>query len=453
MASPLRGPKNLFDWLDPGYYRHSRWLRRTVRQLAWGAALAGAVLVVLTFWPGRPTAYQAGPLSPAHRMFNNGCGRCHTEPFEVARRLRPADAGVHSVTDQACGQCHEGALHNEQQDHTPACADCHREHGGASLAAHVANSHCTACHANLRLKDGEPPAVQNVHSFAGDHPEFALFRAGEPRDPGRLRFNHQVHLQEGGVGGPGRRAVALDCASCHQPDPDRRSFLPINYERHCAQCHPLPAQVLGGPADEPARRAADEFARVPAPHRPPAEVRAALRERFTQFAQEHPAAVAGPGEPGRAVPGASPAGPPAGDRAAWVDGQLREAERALFDGGGGCRYCHERTDSVPAAARAGGLPELRPTNLLARWFPASRFDHDSHRLLACTECHPAPGSTTAADVLLPRIDTCRKCHNPQAGARGDCIACHRYHDRDREGNWKGKFSIPDALGPSPPGGH
>jgi hypothetical protein len=135
-----------------------------------------------------------------------------------------------------------------------------------------------------------------------------------------------------------------------------------------------------------------------------------------------------------------------------VDGQLREAERALFDGSGGCRYCHERTDTVPAAARAGGLPEYRPTDLPARWFPAGRFDHDSHRLLACTECHAAPGSTTAADVLLPRLDTCRKCHTPQAGARSDCVACHRYHDRARDADWRGRFTIPDALRPSPPGG-
>jgi hypothetical protein len=451
MPSPLRTPKTLFDWLEPGYFRESRWLRRTVRLLSWGAAVAGAVLVALALWPGRPTVFQAGPLSPAHRMFNDDCRRCHEEPFTVAGRLRPGEAGLHSVPDTACVACHDGPKHNEQQDHDPACAGCHREHrGAASLAANVPDGDCTACHADLHRKDGEPARFQNVHSFAGDHPEFALWRSGQPTDPGHLHFNHQVHLQEGGVRAPDGQTEKLDCASCHRPGPDRRDPRPIDYEQHCARCHPLSVQVQGDAADEATRRAADRFRATPAPHRAPAEVRAALRERFTEFVEQHPAALAGSsaGPAGRPIPGSRPApAPPTGDRGAWVDYQLREAERILFDGPGGCLHCHERAGGAPTE-----LPRYQPTNLLSRWYPHSRFDHDSHRMLVCTECHPATGSTTAADVLLPRIDTCRKCHTPQVGVRSDCVECHGYHHRGPESDWKGTFTIPEALRPSAPPG-
>jgi hypothetical protein len=456
MPSPLRSPKALFDWLDPGYFRESRWLRRTVRWLSWGAVVAGAVLVALTLWPGRRSIYQAGPLSPAHRMFNDDCARCHTEPFEVTRRLSPAQAALHTVPDEVCEQCHEGALHNEQQDHTPACAGCHREHRGAeSLAANVADSHCTACHRDLHRKDGQTAQFQNVDSFAGDHPEFGLWRGEPPTDPGHVHFNHKVHLQPDGVRAPRGRTVKLECTSCHQPGPDRRYPEPINYERHCAECHPLSVQVLGDTGDKGAQAAAEQFRKTPAPHRPPAEVRAALRERFLQFVHDHPTILAAKAESpsGRPIPGSHPASaPPTGDSAGWVDYQLRETERALFDGPGGCRHCHVSAGVTPAARRPEDLPQYQPSNLLARWYPHSRFDHDAHRMLTCTECHAATDSTTAADVLLPRIETCRRCHNPQAGVRSDCVDCHVYHHREREAGWQGKFRIPDVLGPFPPRG-
>jgi hypothetical protein len=292
-----------------------------------------------------------------------------------------------------------------------------------------------------------PPSIQNVHTFVGDHPEFSLWRQEEPYDPGRLHFNHQVHLQPGGVFGPDGEPARLNCASCHEPDEQRRYLKPINYERHCARCHVLAVQVLGNWGDEPIRAAAEQFRAQPAPHRAPAEVRAALRDRLTQFVQEHPA-VLGPAAArplARPIPGPQPGSTAPIEKGTWVNDQLRQTERFLFDGPGGCRHCHERASSDAP----GGLPQYERTNLLNRWLPRSQFDHDSHRMLACTECHAATESRRAADLLLPRIDNCRQCHNSRVGAPTECIDCHRYHHRDQEGDWQGKFTIDQAVGPSP----
>jgi hypothetical protein len=445
MPSPLRSPKTLFEWLQPDYYRQPRWPRRRVRLLSWGAVVAGAVFVALTVWPGRPALYQAGPVSPAHRMFNDDCGRCHTEPFEVARRLRPAESGVHSVTNEACQQCHAGGPHHEQlQDHVPACAGCHQEHRGQPLLARVADNQCTTCHGNLHRKDGAEPTVQNVHSFAGDHPEFALMRPQEPRDPSRLHFNHLVHLQPGGVFRPDGKRVALECVSCHEPDAERRYLRPIDYDQHCARCHVLSVQVVGEWEDGPTRQAAERFRARPAPHRPPEEVRATLRERLVQLAQEHPGVLVGAAAnpEGRPIPGSRPQAAPPTEAGGWVEYQLREVGRVLIDGPGGCRHCHEPTGATDG--RAAFDPHVP-----SRWLTRSRFNHDSHRMLGCTECHMAAESQRASDVLLPHIDTCRRCHNPRVGARSECVDCHGYHDRTQETKWRGPFTIDQALSPSP----
>src|SRR5262249_39637664 len=64
-----------------------------------------------------------------------------------------------------------------------------------------------------------------------------------------------------------------------------------------------------------------------------------------------------------------------------------------------------------------------------RWLPHSVFSHDSHRPLQCLECHPGvPESRLTSDVLMPAIESCRKCHTgTERGARSDCVECHTYH--------------------------
>jgi hypothetical protein len=149
------------------------------------------------------------------------------------------------------------------------------------------------------------------------------------------------------------------------------------------------------------------------------------------------------------------------------------AERTQFDMASGCAYCHkEKSDPKN---RPNGLPEYEPPGLRGRWdgmelpherfgkpptrsaaaqtardrwFPYARFSHESHRMLDCNGCHePAATSEKTADVLMPKIETCKKCHNrTTAGVRSDCLECHLYHDRGAEPTGlHGRMTIDEVL--------
>jgi hypothetical protein len=196
--------------------------------------------------------------------------------------------------------------------------------------------------------------------------------------------------------------------------------------------------------------AARRFAEEPVPHpalgETPERVRSALRERLTRFVQANREFL-GPqaaGEAGRPVPGSRRAEPVTPEQYAWVNEQLGQAERLLFDGRGGCQHCHQEKGA--ADARPNGLPEYRPSALRDRWFDHAVFSHDSHRMLDCLQCHAgAAASASADDVLLPRIETCRECHATPAGARADCVECHVYHDPLKKQEFQGKLSVKDAT--------
>jgi hypothetical protein len=218
---------------------------------------------------------------------------------------------------------------------------------------------------------------------------------------------------------------------------------PVSYELHCRQCHALSVGIVGIPGGEKLRVASERFAQEPAPHKDPMTVRAVLRERYTQFVQDNPAVLGlrESTEPPRWIWGKPPAQPVADKEWLWVNEQLRIAERMVFDGANGCGYCH----TAEKNRGPGELPRYLPSRITQAWLPHSRFNHERHRMLRCTECHrEAPGSSDTKDVLLPDIETCRQCHNSQTGARTDCAECHRYHDRAREVR-RGQRSISDSL--------
>jgi hypothetical protein len=239
MSSAFRDPKSLPEWIELDYYRRQRRLRRLRRVLTWGTLLLCAGVAVATVWPGAHVVYEAGPVSPSHSLFGNDCQQCHTEAFQPTRRLWFGNASLSTVTDQACSQCHLGPLHNPHQTETPGCTHCHHEHHGRAALALVPDGDCTACHANLpdHRRDHPPPLVWDTVTRFGpeQHPEFALWREGPAKDPGTLRFNHQVHLvrlEDGGLRGPGRQPVQLECGNCHRPDAAGRYMEPINYYKH-----------------------------------------------------------------------------------------------------------------------------------------------------------------------------------------------------------------------------
>src|SRR5262249_2562190 len=130
---------------------------------------------------------------------------------------------------------------------------CHREHRSPLPLARVPDSDCTICHADLKKnrKGGDVGLkFDNVGDFNKEHPEFALLRRKES-DPGKVYFNHKVHLKDegiftGNISADGQREKrTLQCAECHKLDNAGQYMLPINYENHCASCHPLSVQLVG----------------------------------------------------------------------------------------------------------------------------------------------------------------------------------------------------------------
>jgi predicted CXXCH cytochrome family protein len=435
MPSSFRDPKTLADWIQLDYFRQPGRFWRIRNVLTLLVLIICLFLLMPTWRPEARFVYQSRPVSDAHAMFNDRCSICHVESFQPALRLLRGDSSLRSVPDATCQECHAVGPHQACVNE-PNCSTCHKEHRGRTVLARVPDTQCTACHADLTaVCPAQDRFAARLSSFNSDHPRFGHWRKEGLSDPGTVRFNHKVHLNlkpesVRGIDAPLAALNEQQCNYCHKPDAARRYMEPVNYEQHCRQCHALSVRVAGDWADDKASAAAERFASEPAPHKEPMTVRAALRERFTRFVQENPSALvrSEPIEPPRWIPQEPRAQPMTDKEGTWISEQLQTAERMLFYGPNGCRYCHK----MDKARGSGDLPEYASSNLTASWFPYSVFSHERHRMLRCTECHEAPSSRDAKDVLVPTIDLCRQCHNSKQGARTDCAECHRYHDRGKE---------------------
>ena len=163
--------------------------------------------------------------------------------------------------------------------------------------------------------------------------------------------------------------------------------------------------------------------------------------------------------------------------------QLVKVESNLYES---CSYCHESvagtlTDKVNSfkvkldKERVGAVQivrnlEIEKPGIPERWWHHGEFDHGSHRVTSCVSCHEGSGgdadpklriqpgdseevveqkrkaryekcSTETADILLPGIDTCMKCHKPEGGASAACVECHLYHDRSKQRSLDGYVSL------------
>jgi hypothetical protein len=478
--SPLWNPKSLSEWQELDYHRRPRPLKSLWRPVLL-ATLAVAVVALVAVAalqkrviPRLATAYQAGPLSTAHAMFNNDCSRCHVEGFKTWDRLVHSNSAIRAVSNDTCEKCHLGPQHHPDvvRGESIACVSCHREHHGQGPISRVADGSCTSCHRDLprSIEPGAHTDFRKVTTFA-DHPEFAQRWLGAPQDPGTVAFNHARHLPPDGVltyfaeqqeklRGPepekDRRTQRkqLQCSDCHVPDEAGRYMLPINYEKHCKECHPLTVSIPIK-AEGAVKKDLAEFSQTPAPHQKPEVVRAALRDRLTRFIQANndllqtePKGGAVP----RPIPGSKPSAPApvSKEQFEWVNQQLGQVEKPLLASKAGCAFCHQ--EDKAARRPEGGLPSFAPSQITQRWFPHSRFRHDGHRMLDCTQCHDAPSSQRTSDVLLPGIDNCRNCHNnrPGASARSDCAECHTYHPADQKRSFRGRLNLEEVLGPRSP---
>ena len=434
------------------------------RIMAWTLALL--VLLLCLVWPiwsfysndqadagvDRAKAFHAdemwssGKLSLVHAKLENNCKACHLQP------------GV-AVTDDSCTACHSKvhdhadprrlaaamgrpplgrqfqlAVSNAFNRPPGRCADCHIEHQGRGAMPAAPQKFCADCHADLskRLPDTK---ILNASDFGRPqgHPQFRpaiMTRPGpnptvqrlsldaRPLEDNGLKFPHDVHLST--TNGVARMArtlgdrygfgKALVCANCHVPDSTGTRFQPVSMEKNCQMCHDLAFDKVGDTYrtlrhGDPKQVAADlrAFYRSTGPARPISL--GSMRRRPGDFAAE------------RALVDYEQA-------AARYGGRAEVAIHAVFSPGGACFDCHEISRIGPDDYR------VVPVRLPQRYMMKGWFDHKAHETESCESCHTARTSASASDVLLPKIETCQRCHDGEDARKAvpsSCAMCHDYH--------------------------
>jgi hypothetical protein len=493
------------------YYKRPNAMERwkgLLALLALVVTLGGVAAAWVMADGGRPFVSR-GPVASVHAAWDNTCEACHSDFHPISKNsvlsfLQPA-GNAESASNLRCEQCHSGADHHQNQlvSMTPGCGGCHRDHRGreASLVV-LPDSDCTQCHSNLKAstKDGKSEYEKTGNIITGfadparGHPGFRSLE----KDPGRLKFNHALHMRPGQVIAEGQdkpwtlgriadkstreryadapwqtdkadgAPVVLDCASCHRLDagdfgidPANKPagvpaaelapraagayMLPVNYGVHCSACHPLTF-------DPNVKDKDGQVVSVPHRLQPDAVknfVWGAYADAFLRKNPDQPvgdALKAGP-KPSRPLPGKLTEAERAARESVGKDTaqaedflfqkEVKRTDGYLYKGKTTCGECH-------VYDTAGGAMKIQPLMINAVWLARAKFNHVSHRAADCRICHPnayavdADGKTPnpkasvdSKDVLIEGIGNCRLCHNPSAGVRSDCTACHYYHNGDR----------------------
>jgi nitrate/TMAO reductase-like tetraheme cytochrome c subunit len=490
------------------YYKRANAMERWKNTLAVLALLAsvGVAGAAWLFRDGGKAYVSRGPVAGVHAAWDEHCESCHADFHPISKNSFSAaffgpSGSPEAANNQRCEQCHSGTAHHETQLEamTPGCGGCHRDHRGreASLTW-LPDADCTQCHTNLSasMKNGKTEYANTITGF-GDaslgHPEFKSLKS----DPGKLKFNHALHMRPGQVIVEGQDnpwtlgkiadktvreryanapwqsdksdggMVVLDCASCHRldagdfgVDPATKPaglassvltpraagayVLPVNYEIHCAACHPL--------TFDPAVKGKDGQPLGVPHHLQPEQVKdfvwGAYAEALggkTLDQRVADALKAGP-KPSRPLPGKLTEAEQAARDAVGKDAVLAEdflfkadvkrADGYLTSGKSACGECHVY-DTVD------GVKKIGPLMVNEVWLAHAKFSHVSHRAYDCRGCHPdayatladgkpnATASVDHKDVLIKGVGTCRLCHSTAAGVRSDCTECHFYHNGDR----------------------
>ena len=407
-----RTAKALAKRIDLNYFKRPHALRRLRLLLSLAAPAVGLLWLGGMAAAGNRAPYSSGPVSSAHAFAEAKCEVCHQ---------RDESFRAH-VGDKACLTCHSGPAHvpatAAAAHQEPSCASCHREHQGrVELAAVVPDGKCAECHGDLKTTGSG--IVRSIHSFPDRHAEFAVLREGR-KDPGLLRFNHEVHASENlrGPNGPEK----LECATCHQAQlaPTRAAatrignmMQSVTFNQQCARCHPL---------------FFDERIDAPVPHGDLKAVRPFIEQALRDYVAAHPRVISEREVPGRRLPlnFARDAEPVARNAQEWVAKRTARSQ-AIVDRA--CAYCHGSTVAAP--------------NITREWMPRATFDHAPHLMVTCTSCHDAEKSRETSDVLMPSVATCGTCHAPSKGASAECIECHGYHDWSKAQPVKPHFKLTD----------
>ena len=435
---------------DLNYFKRMSLIR------AWQWWLAAAALIGAIIWfSGNVFVHgnavlSSGPISSSHAVFGGRCELCHVPVIGVTR-WTPSFGMRRHVPDSACLRCHVTSPHHPTEtNQTPTCGSCHTEHVGAMHLAAVADRSCTQCHGDLKTQTGSLQVARNITSFVGDHPDFRALRdapAADKTAATALVFNHAEHMKIGlkGPNGP----TTLQCSTCHEAalrTTGRRGdgMMPVRFERACRTCHNLQF---------------DAHVTAEAPHKTPSEVQTFVKQTIADYAQTHPDTVAKeirdwPHEaplPGRI------AMPAPHNSQEWIADSVARSDKILWREK--CWLCHKSYDA-PAAAGTGAtdipLPVYQQVKQPERWFRSAVFSHAAHDSIECAQCHTkALTSASEHDVLMPAIDTCRRCHDGRSSPQGPalanghaesgCFLCHVYHGLEQASFKAHGLKIDDLL--------
>jgi len=366
--------------------------------------------------------WDSGPLASAHHFFGQDCAACHQQAFE-------------RVPDRACVACHKqthphvdpGFFDLATLNQT-RCAACHLEHNGKKALINRDDSLCSDCHRDLS-EQGISTELGNASDFGSDHPPFKPTLLGfdkvdtqqrvspddeaHYREASNLEFPHDVHVSRQGletIDGIFR----LWCQDCHTPEPGGAGFLPINYDKHCANCHPLSFEPMEIDRVLPHGKAGEVAYEIQAYY----QERALKGEYYNDF--DAPAIVTQSRFPGETLAGE--------DRMIalnWAHEKAESVAQEVFEFSV-CVECHqvEQTQTKPPRWN------VVPVRLNQSWLPKARFTHLKHLTMNCVSCHLAPESNNSAEILLPDIDSCRSCHagvHASGKLASTCVDCHGFH--------------------------
>jgi hypothetical protein len=475
-----RTTKKLAQRIDLNYFKRPTPLKRAKFWLSLVLPLLALIWISWRGFSGDHRVYSSGRMSKPHAVLEKDCAACH---------LRTAGAFSAKAADAACLGCHDGPIHHAPQRASPACATCHTEHRGRINISAASNQACAECHVNLEAVSGKSLYASHIRSFEDHHPDFDAADKTN-RDPGTIKLNHSLHMK------PIRRApsepnVQLDCGDCHRtaagatkstwvyadakysaasvsytdadnfrpagtsgpaphnPSTGRELMAPVKFANACAACHLLTF---------------DRRFDFGVPHDKAEVIHAFLVRTFREYIAAHAGEVRVQRDPGRDLTG-KPLPPEFRilTPAQWVTERTAVAENLLWRKT--CKQCHVlapstessrgKIESSAAMVSAGDklagvpaeLPNVAPGNITLRWMPHAKFDHGAHEGFTCVSCHAkAMTSTESSDVLLPGIETCKKCHAPgPEHAESRCFECHTYHDWSKRKEVTPKFT-PSALG-------
>lgn len=424
---------------------------RTGRKLL--AFVAGAIAIAgVTFLSlgGDSKLHNPGQLTNSHAAWQNNCNVCHTGTDATGQPAPGVFAKT--VSDAACLQCHDGALHHPNQPlatigsfgtsatdtvigkpiiaaHMVAkdCVSCHTEHRGHELLMASDSRLCIDCHDDLAKHSQKSPAASN-HATAftkADHPSFGrrLVVDAKLTDPTVLKYNHAKHNT--------MAPLAENCIACHNVNnfdvpvsrPSATTPPPyalesdavvggramahieqISFDRHCIGCHAI--ELPGSPG-------------IAIPHRPLEEVRAFLAGVGNNYATR--LAAMSPAERQKELVVTIPAKPPRKastktiTESEWIDTRLKELSDNMDKsfGSSNARYTllkkTVKSPTTQPAGIAGGAVSQGPDVNLLEHFVTTAIKAN------CVLCHtvqgdvpaiaykPAGAATTATTEAKPTV--------------------------------------------------